>query len=479
MAEIIDIPTEEEIMYSMKTFIINKHPLIKNFSPLSMLSVLNESVAIQDVLVYKRIEQKSNDLSIFKASGDKLDERVRDRLPEGRLPGDKAIGSVTFSTEFPAISVITIPIATKIDAIGQNGAIVEFETTETGTIAINQYSTTVGAQSVNPGLSSNVPGGAISSIEYNIDQVTSVINNYEFSGGTNAESDTDLRNRYIYAWSTTGTSTTQLIEKHVQALQDVAECHVYTANPGDIEVIVDYSGGIENNSIEIMNCLQENIAAGIICSGVLAATIVSGSVSSSIDISKGGNIWVRPRNHVSTDTNMVIHYINTNGLAQTTNVEIPRGTQRGTGYKVTLSPATDRAIEITDIIYIGSGSFDFLIGMGIYPYLYTLPRKSYISGVINIIADETPEMNLKPNIEASIYTFLNSYRIGEAIEYSDLNKNIFSDFITSRFFVGIDSIQSCTIYGNSTSINQNGGIITMEADQRIEPGTVTVNITYP
>jgi hypothetical protein len=88
-------------------------------------------------------------------------------------------------------------------------------------------------------------------------------------------------------------------------------------------------------------------------------------------------------------------------------------------------------------------------------------------------------MNLKPNIEASIYTFLNSYRIGEAIEYSDLNKNIFSDFITSRFFVGIDSIQSCTIYGNSTSINQNGGIITMEADRRIEPGTVTVNITYP
>ena len=478
MTELIEIPTETEITDRMKSYIITKHPLIRNFSPLSLISILNEAVAIEGVALYERIQNKANSLSIFMATGDALSARVLDRLPEGRLPGDKSSGNVTFSRDSVATQEYIIPIETKLKAIGQDGTSTYFTTTEEGTIPIGSYSVTVGAEALYSGINGNVPAGAIKIISDTIYGVPNVENNYAFSGGTDTESDTDLRNRYILSWNATGTSTTQLIEQHIKDLEDVTECHVYTSGPGDIEVIIDYSGGIGDDNLDIVNTLESNVAGGIVCCGVLGATILSGIITPSIDLSKGGRIWVRPRAHVTSDDTMTIRYMNTNNVEKDVVVQIPQDTERGTGVLVAFDPVTDRAIEITDIIYSGSKSYDLYIGMGIYPYLYTLPRTAYVSVVVNLTATETPEIDMKENIQASIEAFLDSYKIGESLEYSDVYIKTFYDHLTDRKIVGIDSIQSLTISGGGISINQSGQVITIDEDQRIDPGTVTVNITY-
>jgi len=115
--------------------------------------------------------------------------------------------------------------------------------------------------------------------------------------------------------------------------------------------------------------------------------------------------------------------------------------------------------------------------MGQYPYLYVLPRTVLVDVSIDITKTTTPETSLELNIEDSIEAFLNSYHIGEDLEWSDLFLHIYMDYETSRMFEGIDIVNTCSISGLGTIITTTGSIINIAEDQRIRPGTITITVT--
>jgi len=45
-------------------------------------------------------------------------------------------------------------------------------------------------------------------------------------------------------------------------LESVSEAHIYPRSNGDIQVVVDYDGGMQEDSTEIYNVLYSDVAAG-------------------------------------------------------------------------------------------------------------------------------------------------------------------------------------------------------------------------
>lgn len=470
------IPTVEEIAEDLKEGIITRHPKIRNFSDGSMLSILNYIIAIQANLMYQRIDQEVKNISILTAEGDYLDALVVDRLPEGRQDGAQATGHITFLCNDNATAEIVIPLGTKAIAIGSDGNRVYFETTETGSIGIGENSVVLDARAVESGTSGNIAEYGITQLAYYNADIDRVENTTAFSGGTDQEEDDDLRNRYYYAVLATGTATSLVIEEHLTDLEDVSEAHVFSRSNGDIEVIVDYSGGTGTDSTDINDVLEENIAAGIISRGKLGATIIEGVITNHLTDSAGGKIFVRATSHALAGDSFILNYYDDLDRIRLATVTIPVNTVIGDTIEATLLSSTDRAVYIDEIFYSGSNSYDILIGMGDYPYLYGLPRPVPVNVAITITQTTTAPSTLATDIQSSIEDFLDDFAIGEDLEWSDLFLNIYIDYATSVMITGIDNISVCTINGDGTVISTPGTVINIDEDERIEAGTVTVTV---
>ncbi len=470
------IPTVEEIAEDLKEGIIVRHPKIRNFSDGSMLSILNYIIAIQANLMYQRIDQEVKNISILTAEGEYLDALVVDRLPEGRQDGAQATGYVTFICNDNATAEITIPLGTKTLAIGSDGNRIYFETTETGSISIGENSVVLSARAVESGTSGNVAEYAITQLAYYNADIDRVENTNAFAGGTDQEEDDDLRNRYYYAVLATGTATSLVIEEHLTDLEDVSEAHVFSRGNGDIEVVVDYSGGLGSDSTDINDVLEENIAAGITARGKLGATIISGTVTTHLTESAGGKIFIRATSNVLSGENFTLTYYDTLDRIRLATVVIPASTVIGDVVEATLLDSSDRAVYINEVVYSGSNSYDILIGMGEYPYLYGLPRPVSVDVAITISQTATAPSTLAASIQSSIEDFLDDFSIGEDLEWSDLFLHIYIDYSTSVMITGIDSIDLCSINGDGTLINAPGTIINIDEDERIYAGTVTVTV---
>jgi len=470
------IPTVGEIAEDLKEGIITRHPKIRNFSDGSMLSILNYIIAIQANLMYQRISAEVRNISILTAEGEYLDALVIDRLPEGRQDGAQATGHITFLCTDNATAEITIPLGTKAIAIGSDGTRIYFETTETGSIGVGENSVVLDSRAIESGTSGNVAEYGITQLAYYNADIDRVENTAAFSGGTDQEEDDDLRNRYYYAVLATGTATSLVIAEHLTDLEDVSEAHVFSRSNGDIEVIVDYSGGTGTDSTDINDVLEENIAAGIVSRGKLGATIIEGVVTNHLTDSAGGKIFVRATSHALAGDSFTLNYYDDLDRIRLATVTIPVNTVIGDTIEATLLSSTDRAVYIDEIFYSGSNSYDILIGMGDYPYLYGLPRPVPVNVAITITQTTTAPSTLATDVQSSIEDFLDDFAIGEDLEWSDLFLNIYIDYATSAMTIGIDNIGSCVINGDGTIISAPGTVINIDEDERIEAGTVTVTV---
>ena len=468
------IPSIEDIELQIKNGIISRHPLIRNFSPLSMLSILGGIVAGQAYLLYNRIDASTKSVSILTATGLDLDALIVDRLPAGRQLGTQSTGFLTFRCMYEAEAAIPVPLGSKALALGQDGSKQYFETTAYGEIPIGQYSVVIEAHAVEPGTDGNVAAYAVTQMPFSITGVDRVENATAFADGTDQETDDELRNRYYYAVLVPGKATTEIIEEHLTDLEDVSESHIYSRGSGDIEVIVAYDSGIGEDSADVLDVLTTNIAAGITCCGVLGATIISGIITTNVNVSSGGRIWVRATENVLAGDTLEITYFDILNRSRTAIATIPENTIRGDTIEADLESSADRAQYITDVVYSGIKSYDILIGMGTYPYLYVLPRTVTIDVNITIHKTSTPEIGLETSIEDSITAFLSAYSIGEDLEWSDLFLYIYMDYETSRMFTGIDTVDLCSIVGDGVIITTTGSLINIDEDQRIRPGTITV-----
>lgn len=104
-----------------------------------------------------------------------------------------AEGLITFSTASTASADWTIPVGT----VCMTAGLVRFETVEEGTLASGESSVTVSAQAVEAGSSGNVSAGSILTMSVAPVGVSSCINSEAFVGGTDEESDEDLRTRVM------------------------------------------------------------------------------------------------------------------------------------------------------------------------------------------------------------------------------------------------------------------------------------------
>ena len=94
---------------------------------------------------------------------------------------------------------------------------------------------------------------------------------------------------------------------------------------------------------------------------------------------------------------------------------------------------------------------------------------------LELVLTATPEVDLLENIRASLEAKLDSYKIGEDLEYADLVKYIYVDYETGRAFSGIDDVVSFSLTCKTITITGFGQKVTVDQDERLEPGTLSIS----
>jgi uncharacterized phage protein gp47/JayE len=481
----LDIPTTDEIAADMEAYIRLNHPLLTDFNPLSALSVLVEAVSIQIYQMYTVIAEETERISPLTATGNYLSALVKDRLPEGRQPGTQAAGFLTFSRNNVAAADIQIPIGTIVSSLGTDGTVVRLQTVELGTITVGTTSCVVATQATDVGTAGNIGSYSASYMTYPVTGIDSVINVTSFAGGTDEETDDNLRLRYQTINQQYGTATDTLVTQHLTDLESVWEAHVYNRGYGDVEIVVDYdktgtSVEIAAREAEIIDSLTENIASGVTCRGALAASIRSGVPATNITECEGGKIWVRPLTDIIVDDSIIIEYKDkATGGTHVATVTIPAMTLKGDAVLAVMQATGDLATSIPTITYSGDKDYDILIGAGTYPQLFIAPRLVPLVISVQVLVSETYSPTLKADMEASITSFIDEYMIGDNLQYSDLYEPIWVNHVTSTPLVGIDALLSLSVAGNLQAISNNGETLTIAGDQRLETGMVTVTLVAP
>ena len=94
---------------------------------------------------------------------------------------------------------------------------------------------------------------------------------------------------------------------------------------------------------------------------------------------------------------------------------------------------------------------------------------------LELVLTATPEVDLLENIQASLVAKLDSYKIGEDLEYADLVKFNYIDYATGQAFSGIDDVSSFILTCKEITITEFGQKVILDDDERIEPGTVSIS----
>lgn len=468
------------IKEEMKTYQMARHSGLRAYEETSVLTTMNEAMAQQVQELELKGQQSEIDRDIYRATGAALEYLVRDRLPEGRLPGSRAIGQIQFSRANPALRDYIIPAGTLVYAPGVTEVVV-FETTTEATLPIGETSILVPARAQNTGLIGNVDAFSTTVIPRPPAGIERVTNPLPFAGGTDPEGDDALRMRYLTATSLNGKATIEMLEQHLTALADdngetlVAEAQVFPVAPGEVEVIVDAA---EESPMpdEIEDCIEENIAVGVVARGIYAAHFNGETIETQLGTSRGGKLFLRSKTNLVNSYEITIGYHDQLFRDRSTVAVTPQVFLKGQVMEVPLQAASDLVTSVISGINPAPGEFDVLIGHGHYPYLYNLPQKVAVDVYLQIYFTETPEADLLEKIRESIRHFLDSFRIGERFEYSDLYSAVLINDETGVPFMGIQEIKSLRAQGKGVTCEHNGSRIILDNDERIDPGVITIEV---
>ena len=198
--EFLDM-TAEELYEDWLNYITTRDPLLQDTSVATFNSILAEAVASEFWIFLQLLKQKVKDSSVLTAEGEALSAIVLSTLPGGRQAGTRATGVILFSRPSAAQSDIAIPAGTTCAAASESGGLIEFQTTEAVVLEAGYAMAYVEATAIKAGTAGNVSTGAISIIRTPIVGIPSCTNDAPFTGGTDQESDTDLRERALYTIS--------------------------------------------------------------------------------------------------------------------------------------------------------------------------------------------------------------------------------------------------------------------------------------
>ncbi|HNR57521.1 MAG TPA: baseplate J/gp47 family protein [Methanothrix sp.] len=469
----------ETIATEMKTDQQGLNPQLQGYGPMAVLGSINRSLAIQIQKLETLVWTANANLSIRTATGAALDALVIDRLPEGRLEGEKAGGFVVMGRYSPAPYQIVIAAGTRVSrpVVGGTSPTL-YEVVEETIMEVGESSVVVNVQATEAGEASNAPAYSITGFIDPVPGIESIENPLPISGGEDPETDEELRRRYIYAILLPGRATPTMIVQRLLEIPGVTEAAVDTVGGGDISVIVDTAEGLFGDHDAIDAVLYDNIAAGITSRGVLTAQI-KGEEDFVLDLgdSAGGRLYVRALGPIPGSEIIEADYLDVLGRERTATVVIPTATRRGAGFPMTMEESDDRATTVTEIRYEGTEAYDILVGLGEWPALFNLPESVNAIVYVEIRATQTAPATLEEDLQVSIRDYLNSYRIAEDLEYSDVFINaIATNWATKQLFDGIDEILVCRIVAKDQQISNIGQKITIDSDERIRSGAVQVTV---
>lgn len=488
------IRTLSEIMAEIEADTLAQNPSLCDWSLNSMNRKTNIPIAMQIQKVEQRIAALGDSQNVLTATGDDLEDLVADRGLT-RLGGTKAVGQVVFTRQAAASADIVIPRGTQVMAQDTDGeGPVYFTTIAAVTLLTGTTSIAADVEASAVGVRGNVRAAGVASIPGGLAGIDAVTNPLAFTGGADEESDADLRQRYILVATEYGRATVPTMKEWLEAIDDdgtlvVREAKVYNKGAGDIEVIADITAS-ETNIDLVIEALEECVAAGVACRGMLAAHLEASANEGDLGDTAGGRLWVRVRSTViTTEDSFDLDYVNQDGATHTAAFVVPAGAVEGQCILGTLEEETDEVVSVPDTQgdpYAGSFIYDALIGYGDFgssdtshPYLFLTPEKVGIDVTLTYIATATPESDLDDLIEASITALLDDYAIGEDLQFSDIYDACRMQYLGEGEwggrFEGIDEITSLTVTDGVSTITLLGEKITVEGDARIDPGDVAIN----
>jgi hypothetical protein len=484
------VRTVTQIMAELAADTIAENPSLCDWSLNSMNRKTNIPIAIQVQKLETKIEAAAEALDINTATGSDLDSLVTDRGLT-RLVGDKASGQIAFVRTSVAVANITIPLGTMVVAEDTDGlGVVRFVTL--AEVILLTSTTTIAAEveAVESGTRSNVRAAAINAIPSGISGIDYVTNPLTFTGGTDEESDDDLRDRYIATATDYGRATVPTMKERLEGLTNtdlediVREAKVYNKGGGEVEIVVDTSPTEANIAI-VGDGIEACIAAGVCARGCLAASLKKAANAGDLADAAGGKIWVRAKVNVTAQDSFHVHYVTTVPATHEAAFVVPAGTVVGQCIQGvlttngTIPSPTDQIVSVPNasLNYAGDFEYDVLIGHGTPPLLFVTPELVPIDVDVTYVATDTPESDLDELIVASIEAFLDDFAIGDEVQFSDLYDAARIQYlgggVWGNRFYGIDEITALTATDGSTTITTLGEAITIETDGRAEPGTVT------
>ncbi len=188
------------------------------------------------------------------ATGQNLDRLVA-ILGIRRKQATKATGTVTFSRSTPATSDIVIPVGTRVSTA--DGSVV-FQTVDEAILQQGQTSVDAAIEAVEPGSHGNVAANTITKLLDPISGIESVNNAFPTSGGSDAESDEELRYRAI-TYAPSAKATVYSIKSALLQIDGVTDVNI-SEDFGECKVIITVAGGDDD---EITNTIEDVRAAGI------------------------------------------------------------------------------------------------------------------------------------------------------------------------------------------------------------------------
>lgn len=467
--EFLDM-SAEELYEDWLDFLATRDPLLQDRSPGTFNSILAEMVASEFWIFIQLLKQKVQDSSILTAEGSALSSIVLSMLPEGRRPGTNATGVLIFSRPTISSDDFVIPAGT-VCAAQDNGVLLEFSTDEDVTLEAGETQVYGYATALKAGAAGNVGTGLVTIIRTPIAGIAAVTNDSPFSGGTDQEADEVLRERALYTIWINGRATVPLMEEHIGGVEGVREAHVETLGQGDVLLVIDAVGDIEQ---DIDDMVLDNLAAGCTAPGVQGASLRDTGDDFEIGDCAGAPVWVRTLQFCPNEVSIPFVYDTPAATGKAGTATIPALSPAGTVVQAVLEEGFELATKIVSSSYAGALSFDIFMGKGTYPRLWVGPELQEVDIALELVLTATPEADLRDNIQASLEAKLASYRIGERLEFADLVKYIYIDYATGRAFSGIDDVASFELTCKGSTIDGFGQYVDLDDDERIEPGKVDV-----
>lgn len=219
----------------------------------SPLGRIASSVSTEISLLWEKLEEVYYSAFIDTATGVNLD-RVAALLGIRRKQATKATGTVTFSRSSPATRDIVIPAGTRVST--QNGII--FATTQEAVLQAGNTSVDVPVEATEPGSAGNVAAGTIVVLVDPVSGIDAVTNTSATSGGSDVESDEQLRLRTI-TYAPSANATVYSIEAAILALDGVTDVNV-SEDFANGQLIITVAGG---NDADIQSTIDEKRGAGV------------------------------------------------------------------------------------------------------------------------------------------------------------------------------------------------------------------------